>query len=238
MKRESQIIPVIDIMNAQVVHGIAGMRERYEPIRSKIVEGSDPTDVAEAFRHVFDVDEIYVADLDAISGTGNNIASVTQIAENVEVRILLDAGVRTKADVERLLGLGVPRVIVATETIQSANVLTEIAEHHSDTVIGSLDLMNGKTLGACSDFSHKRPSDVARMMESFGLRNLIVLELALVGSGKGPVHPGLIEVCRSTNMTTIAGGGVRNRDDLRELRSLGVEAALVATALHNQSITL
>jgi phosphoribosylformimino-5-aminoimidazole carboxamide ribotide isomerase len=226
----------MDIMDAQVVHGVAGQREKYEPIRSRIVEGSDPTDVAEAFRRIFGVDEIYVADLDAISGTGNNISSVTEIADSVGVGVMLDAGVRNKADVEKLLEFGVRRVVIATETAQSYEDMMDIVEHHSEEVIGSLDLMNGKTLSSCLDFRDRRPADAARMMESSGLCELIVLELALVGSAQGPVHPGLVEVCRNTSMTIIAGGGVRNREDLSELHSLGVEAALVATALHNQSI--
>ncbi len=234
MKREARIIPVMDIMDSQVVHGVAGRRERYEPIKSRIVEGSDPIDVAEAFRHVFNTDEIYVADLNAISGTGNNMSSVTELADRVG--ILLDAGVRSQADVERLLGFGVSRVVIATETIESLEAMREIAEHHSEEVVGSLDLMKGKTLSSCLDFRDKGPWDAARLMESSGLRELIVLELSLVGSGKGPVHPGLIEVCRNTNMGIIAGGGVRSREDLRELHSLGVEAALIASALHNRSI--
>ncbi len=236
MNLESQIIPVMDIKDGQVVHGVAGQRAKYEPIKSRIVEGSNPTDVAEAFRRIFGVDEIYVADLDAISGTGDNMSSVTEITDNVGVGVMLDAGARNMADVERLLELRVPRVVMATETAQSYNDMIDIAEHHPQEVIGSLDLMNGKTLGSCSDFRDKSPLDVARMMESLGLRELIVLELALVGSAQGPVHPGLVEVCRNVSMRIIAGGGVRSREDLRELYSLGVEAALVATALHNESI--
>ncbi|UCH04465.1 MAG: hypothetical protein JSW05_13020 [Candidatus Thorarchaeota archaeon] len=223
-------------MDAKVVHGVAGQREKYEPIRSRIVKGSNPTDVAEVFRRIFGVEEIYIADLDAISGTGNNISSVTEVVDSVGVGVMLDAGVRNKADVERLVEFGVPRVVIATETAHSYEDMMEIAEHHPEEVIGSLDLMNGKTLGSCSDFRDKNPVDAAGMMESLGLRELIVLELALVGSARGPIHPGLVEVCRNTGMTIIAGGGVRNREDLRELHSLGVEAALVATALHNESI--
>lgn len=236
MNRESRIIPVMDIMDAQVVHGVAGQREKYEPIRSRIVEGSNPTDVAEAFRHIFGIEEIYVADLDAISGKGDNMSSVTEIVDSVEVGVLLDAGVRSKVDVEKLLESGVPRVVMATETVQSFEDMMDIARHHSKEVIGSLDLMHGKTLGSSLDFRDKMPADAARMIESSGVRELIVLELALVGSAQGPVHRGLVEVRRNTNMTIIAGGGVRNREDLRKLHSLGIEAALVATALHNEGI--
>ncbi|MFQ5832628.1 MAG: HisA/HisF-related TIM barrel protein [Candidatus Thorarchaeota archaeon] len=236
MKKEARIIPVMDIMNSQVVHAIAGERDRYEPIRSKIVEGSEPVEVAEAFRRTFDVNEIYIADLDAISSSGDNLSSVIEVLETSEVRVMLDAGVSSKTDVERLLGHGIPRVVVATETIESPEALSEIAESHPVEVVGSLDMKNGRILSASAEFRGQQPGILARFMEASGFQELIVLELALVGSGKGPVHPGLVEVRRNTNIKTIAGGGVRNRDDLRELHSLGIEAVLVATALHNGSI--
>ncbi len=38
-------------------------------------------------------------------------------------------------------------------------------------------------------------------------------------------------------VTLLAGGGVRNADDLRRLKASGCDAALVATALHDGRIT-
>ncbi len=236
MKNEARIIPVMDIMNSQVVHGIAGERDRYEPIRSMIVEGSDPVDVAEAFRRTFNVDEIYIADLDAISKSGNNLLSVMEVLETSQVQVLLDAGVSSKTDVENLLGHGIPSVVVATETIESREALSDIADSHQGEVVGSLDMKNGRILSASAEIKGQQPGNVARFMEASGFQELIVLELALVGSGRGPIHQGLVEVRQNANIKIIAGGGVRNRDDLRELHSLGIEAALVATALHNGNI--
>ncbi|MFW9846934.1 MAG: HisA/HisF-related TIM barrel protein, partial [Candidatus Thorarchaeota archaeon] len=66
--------------------------------------------------------------------------------------------------------------------------------------------------------------------------DLIVLELSLVGSGKGPVHESLVQICENSSMRIIAGGGVRNRRDLRDLFNIGARAALVATALHQMTI--
>ncbi|MHA2372201.1 MAG: hypothetical protein ACXAEB_04245 [Candidatus Thorarchaeota archaeon] len=39
MSRASRIIPVLDIIDGVVVHAVAGQREKYKPITSKIVDG-------------------------------------------------------------------------------------------------------------------------------------------------------------------------------------------------------
>jgi uncharacterized protein related to proFAR isomerase len=62
----SRVIPVIDILHGQVVHGIAGNRSSYQPIQSRLTASTHPLDVAKAFHEVFGFTKLYVADLDAI----------------------------------------------------------------------------------------------------------------------------------------------------------------------------
>ncbi len=233
---QAEIIPVMDIMKGEVVHGIAGKRNEYRPIKSRIVESAAPIDVAEAFTRVFGVDRIYIADLDAIRGIGDNFSVVTDIADSTGLKILLDGGAGNEGDIDRLLQTGIQSAIVATETLASREALIKIQQIHGKSVVGSLDLMNGKTLSACKEFSGTDPLTMARILEAHGIRNLIVLELSLVGTGKGPIHDGLRQICSNSSSEIIAGGGVRNCDDLHELYEIGVGAALVATALHQKTI--
>ena len=233
---QAEIIPVMDIMAGQVVHGIAGKRNEYQPIESNIVDGSNPLDVANAFKQVFGVDRIYIADLDAIRGVGDNFSLMANIVESTRLGVLLDGGARSARDVEKLLETGIHKAVVATETLASRDDLIEIQQAYGASTVGSLDLMNGKTLSACDEFSGTDPLAMAHILEEHGIQDLIVLELSLVGTGKGPVHDGLVRICDNSSMQIIAGGGVRNRSDLRELFEIGAVAALVATALHRKTI--
>ena len=63
-----RVIPVIDLKGGVAVHAVRGERERYRPLRSRIAEGSDPVELTRAVRERFGLDELYVADLDAIAG--------------------------------------------------------------------------------------------------------------------------------------------------------------------------
>src|SRR5437899_12727316 len=66
--RSARVIPVLDVMNGQVVRAVGGRRELYEPIRSRLTQSTDPGAVAAALLLAADVRELYVDDLDALHG--------------------------------------------------------------------------------------------------------------------------------------------------------------------------
>ena len=70
-----------------------------------------------------------------------------------------------------------------------------------------------------------------------GAREVIVLDLARVGSGEGPDVILLGELrSRFPDLELLAGGGVRHAGDLRALADAGAAGALVATALHGGAV--
>ena len=69
-------------------------------------------------------------------------------------------------------------------------------------------------------------------------QRVIVMTLASVGAAAGPDFARLEEIKRKAgNRSVIAAGGVRDEADIRALSSLGIAAALVATSLHNGTLT-
>jgi phosphoribosylformimino-5-aminoimidazole carboxamide ribotide isomerase len=68
---------------------------------------------------------------------------------------------------------------------------------------------------------------------------MIVLDLADVGTGGGTRT---LDLCRELKakhpqIELIAGGGVRNLDDLKRIADAGCSGALVASALHDGRLT-
>ncbi len=74
----------------------------------------------------------------------------------------------------------------------------------------------------------------APLARDLGVSELLVIDLARVGSGSGPALHAVAELAAALPGVAIyAGGGVRDDDDLRALESAGATGALVATALHD-----
>src|SRR5688572_13750752 len=125
-----RVIPVIDLMGGQVVRGIAGRRDEYRPIQSRIAAEARPGTVARAFVQQFGFDTVYVADLGAIMHGRPDVQAWSEIAAT-GLKIWLDAGVgdlQSERQVVKLLQpLGIDfRLIVGLESLQSLDALAAI----------------------------------------------------------------------------------------------------------------
>ena len=231
-----RVIPVIDLKSGAAVHAVRGERERYRPLRSRIVAGSDPVQVTRAVREALGLDELYVADLDAIGGGPGNREVVAALAH--EARVMVDAGVAEAAAVRLLLELGAARILIATETLADHAALERLrAELPYAPLVLSLDLREGRVLSPDAELAQLGAAEALARLGRSGVREVIVLDLARVGSGAGPDVALVRELCaRFPEFQLLAGGGVRDLADLRALANAGAAGALVATALHSGAI--
>jgi HisA/HisF family protein len=229
-----RVVGVIDLKDGTAVHAVRGERERYRPVRSVIAgEDGDPLTVARAFRSELGLDELYVADLDAITGAGEHGITIAALAQ--EARVMVDAGVSEPERAQALLDLGAHRVIVGTETLTGPGALERLLDALPDgAVVLSIDLRDGHVLSPDPQLAGLPALEAITRLYRDGLREAIVLDLARVGSGAG-LDVGLIAELHAAfpELALFAGGGVRDVDDLRALRDAGAAGALVATALHN-----
>lgn len=234
-----QIIPVLDLLEGVVVRGVAGQRDAYRPIVSRIASSPEPLVVARAFREQFGLTNLYVADLDAIlHGRINGNVYAALLADGFQ--LLVDAGVRDTGIAARLLQAGVDSVVVGLETCAGPQSLDEFCRCiEPERLVFSLDLKAGVPLGDLAAWGTSDPERIASQAVASGIRRLIVLDLAQVGVGGGL---STLDLCRRLldrfpDLRLITGGGVRHGSDLKDLKDLGIEGVLVASALHDGSIT-
>ena len=232
------MIPVLDLRGGQAVLARGGRRDTYAPVRSRLVAGgaaSDPLVLACAYRDLLGCDEWYVADLDALAGGVAQRALVRALAA-LRGRLLVDAAVTTPERARELVADGAARVVVGFETLPSFDALSLVARAiGSPRVAFSLDLEDGAPLAKAS--LSGTPLELARAAVTAGAGTVIVLDLARVGSGRG-VDSALVEALRRAHphVELLAGGGIGTARDLERLVDVGLDGALVATALHDGRI--
>lgn len=234
------IIPVLDLLERQVVRGVAGKRELYRPIESLLSKSADPLDVAHAFREQFDLNVLYVADLDAILSRRPNHDIYRQLV-SAGFQLLVDPGLHRADDAESVFACGAAQIIAGLESLAGPDELERLtAAYGNDRVIFSLDLKHGEPLGDRTAWEHRSPFAIAKRAIDLGVGQVLVLDLHQVGSGKGI---GTLDLCRrireyAANIKLFTGGGARHCDDLLELQSEGIAGVLVASALHHGTITV
>jgi phosphoribosylformimino-5-aminoimidazole carboxamide ribotide isomerase len=232
-----RIIPVLDILDGVAVHAVRGRRKEYKPLKSVICVSADPLDVAQAF-HSMGFRELYVADLNAIMGNGKNLAVIERMAKKTRLRLMVDAGVADITGARAVLQHAA-KVVVGTETLTDIGFVGQAVRLLGpDRVVVSFDMKNGQLLSKLNFEGSPSPIEVIREFQNLGLTQIIVLDLAKVGSEEGVDLAFVRMVLENVNLQVLVGGGVRNMDDLVTLNGLGVFGVLVATALHSGEITV
>ena len=232
------IVPVVDLMDGRVVQGRAGEREKYRPVDSALVEGSDPLDVAQALLRHTGATRLYVADLDAITGRGVQLRALSRLASETAAELWVDAGVATPQAAHDLLEAGAARVVVGTETLPGADALGALRASLSDQrLLLSLDLGDEGLLSPSPALRGLGPASALRALDADDLPQVLVLTLRRVGTSSGP-DLATLDAFRAAfpGVSLVAGGGVRSPADLTALAGRGVDAVLVATAIHSRAL--
>jgi HisA/HisF family protein len=231
-----KLIPVVDLMQGQVVRAVRGDRAAYRPIVSQLCAGSDPVTVATAMcEHCAQGQphqQLYIADLDALLGRPAQVAVLRTILHALpDLELWLDAGFASAASASALLtdlGCDGERVVpvFGSESLASRAALAECFAGESNAAqrVLSLDRRNGQRLDAagCWDAPALWP------------KRVIVMTLERVGSDAGPDLDTIIDVQRKAPAAFIVGaGGIRDEADLARARDAGAGAWLVASALHD-----
>jgi phosphoribosylformimino-5-aminoimidazole carboxamide ribotide isomerase len=232
-----RILPVLDVTGGVVVRGVGGRRDEYRPVVSRLTASCDPIDVARAFRDYLGCAELYLADLDAITGSDPAWALYDGL-RRAGFSLWVDAGVRDAAAAAALCAVGVEGIVIGLETIAGPAELARACAGLGDRVIFSLDLKGGEPLGNLAAWQRPVARGIAAEAITLGVRRLLVLDLLRVGEGGGLGTESLCAALTAQHpgVEVAAGGGVRGLADLLRLRECGVAAALVASALHDGTL--
>lgn len=220
-----QIIPVIDLKDGYVVHAVRGNRCGYKPIRSRLCTSSSVQDIINAFLELYPFKIIYIADLNALTGTGHHIEQIGEVLTHYpETVFWVDAGFDQIADQHARLSNCVR--VIGSESLQEYD-LQRLNTFDRDFIL-SLDFSGNDLLGVAQ--LHDDPS--------IWPKTIIIMTLSRVGSNQGPDFEKLTEYReRYATKKLVAAGGIRNRQDLERLKKAGIHYAMIASALHTGSIT-
>jgi phosphoribosylformimino-5-aminoimidazole carboxamide ribotide isomerase len=239
--RSFQIIPVLDLKSGIAVHAVAGRRAHYQPLQSILHGSSDPLELATALRTLLGLHSLYLADLDAIGGDAPNLALYQQLISS-GFELIVDAGLRDLQSAERLhlLDRSSSMIVAGLETIESPSTLGAIVHAMgADRTIFSLDLDDGHPRKAAhSTWRSDHSFGLACEAIENGVNHILLLDLARVGTGRGPGTKGLIEqiLARHPEVNVSAGGGISSIAEVLDLKKAGACAVLVASALHDGRI--
>ncbi len=219
-----KIIPVIDLKDGKVVHARQGLRNQYQPIDTELCRSSDIYQVIQAFMGIYDFNTFYIADINALCHQGNHDRLITEVTARFPGKeFWIDRGCRQPDKTNALPENHWP--VLGSESISSKTI--QAIKSSRQRFILSLDYSTTGALGDKSLFFE----------QEFWPETIIIMTLSRVGSNYGPDISLLTEFKQKfPDKNFIAAGGIRNTADLQALKQVGIQQALIASALHSGAI--
>jgi phosphoribosylformimino-5-aminoimidazole carboxamide ribotide isomerase len=229
-----QLIPAIDLMNGKIVRLTHG-----DPKTAKVYnQFGGPVETAEKWK-AEGARKLHVIDLDAALDMGNNLSVIAEIAESVELPMQVGGGIREFNAAEKLFKLGVSQVILGALAFSDPKAVTQIQKGFGATsVIVALDNRDGKIM--VEGWKTATELGIKEALEKFaklGVKAFLVTSIAKDGTLSGPDLDTLKEACQYPDVGIIAAGGIGGLEDLRALKCVGVEDAVIGKALYEGRFT-
>ena len=215
-----EVIPAIDLRNGRCVQLTQGDYNR------ESIFSDDPIAVAERW-----VDSgarrIHVVDLDgARDGVRANADVVERLVRGAGVPLQVGGGIRTAGDAAGLIDIGVDRVIFGTAAVEAPEeVESAVATLGAEHVGVGLDARDG--LSAL---------DLVRDMAARGVIRYLHTDIGRDGTLTGPNLDAIEDILSNVRISLVAAGGFAQLSHLAQVAEIGVEAAVIGTAIYTGAI--
>ena len=230
------IIPAIDIKEGRCVRLTEGQFEDVE------IFSDDPVAVAVKWANKGAM-MLHIVDLDGAKyGKLINISLLEQIIKKVNIPVQVGGGIRSYEEAERLIGLGVNRVILGTILWKDKALAKKLFEDFSEKIIAGIDARDGYVaIEGWQNITSVDALDFAKEMERLGARRIIYTDIKRDGTLIGPNIGNIEEMVKNVNIPLICSGGITFLNDIKKLKrleGLGLEGIIIGKALYKGRIIL
>lgn len=231
MSLAKRIIPCLDVTAGRVVKGI-----NFQELR----DAGDPVEIARRYDGQ-GADEITFLDITASSDGRDLILPIIEaVASQVFIPLTVGGGVRTVADVRRLLNAGADKVGINTSAVTNPQLVADAAHKYgSQCIVVAIDAKNVAP-GKWEVFTHGGRNatgldavEWAQHMAKLGAGELLLTSMDKDGTRSG-FDLGLTRaVSDAVSIPVIASGGVGGLQDLADgIKVGGADAVLAASIFH------
>lgn len=229
------IYPAIDLKAGACVRLLRGRLE------DETVYSRQPAEVALSFVQA-GAEYLHIVDLDAaFSGSSQNQAAIAAIAAQIEVPFQVGGGLRTVADVRRMLAAGADRVIIGTQAAWEPDFMNRLLdEFGAEKIVLGLDAKGGAVaVAGWVQTTGQRVVDLGKQMQQTGVLRTVFTDVAKDGTLAGPNINAVKEIAAQTGLQVIASGGVTSLQDILALSRIpGVTGVIIGKALYEGKIKL
>jgi phosphoribosylformimino-5-aminoimidazole carboxamide ribotide isomerase len=232
------VYPAIDLRRGRCVRLVQG-----DPGAETVVS-DDPAATARRWAGL-GAEWLHVVNLDGAFGdeASANAAALRDVLAAVNVPVQFGGGLRTLADIEAALALGVARVVVGTVAVTNPGLMGEaLARFGSERVALAIDARDGLVAThGWRQLSGVTAVSLALQMKRLGVTRVVYTDIARDGTLTGVNAVACAALAAASGLAVIASGGVASLEDVRRVKAVeasGVEGIIIGKALYAGQVDL
>ena len=225
---KNRIIPCLDVKNGRIVKGINFV---------DLKDAGDPIEQAKIYSES-GADEICFLDITASNENRETIFDVVRrVSENCFVPLTVGGGVKSLADISKLLVSGADKVSINTAAVNNKSLIKESSKNcGSQCIVVAIDAKKKKDKWEIFTHGGRTETgidaiDFAKKMEDNGAGELLVTSMDRDGTQQGYDIQLISTIEKNTNIPIIASGGVGNLNHLYEGVKYGKASAVLAASI-------
>lgn len=226
------LYPAIDLKDGKAVRLTKGLME------SAKIYSDEPWMLVKKFEEM-GAEWVHLVDLNgAFAGEPKNLEQIIKIRQNCNVKLELGGGIRDEATIQKMLELGINRVILGSIAVKNPTFVKEMAAKYPIAV--GIDAIDGfVAVEGWGEVSEMRATDLAREFADAGVEAIICTDVSRDGTLGGVNVDFTLEIAKASGITTIASGGVKDESDIEALVATGkVGGVIIGKAYYEGTLDL
>ena len=230
------ILPAIDLRGGNCVRLVKG------DFKQETIYSEHPEEIALRWEEG-GAEFLHVVDLDgALAGEPQNMDAIKRILQAVTIPVEVGGGIRSMESIDRLLSIGVSRVILGSVAVHKEELVQEACSAYGNRIVVGIDAKKGIV---ATDGWEKSGGisavELAKKLGAFGLETIIYTDISRDGTLSGVNVTETAHLARASGLKVIASGGVKSISDIEELKKRecdGVIGVIVGKSIYEGTLTL
>ena len=228
-----EILPAIDLKNGEVVRLVEG------DYNNKTTYFTDPLEILDFFIESGSK-YLHVVDLDGVSdGETVNFKTIEKIIKKCDLFVEVGGGIRSEDTIRKYLDIGVKRTILGTIAVENTNFLEDMINKYQNHIAVSIDSRDRMiAIKGWKEIKKEDSVEFCKQIDDMGIDTIIYTDISKDGKLSGTNLDIYKELREKISCNIIASGGVTYKDEIKKLKDMGINGAIVGKAIYEKKIDL
>ncbi|MEI0476556.1 1-(5-phosphoribosyl)-5-[(5-phosphoribosylamino)methylideneamino]imidazole-4-carboxamide isomerase [Brachyspira pulli] len=228
-----EILPAIDLKNGEVVRLVEG------DYNNKTTYFTDPLEILDFFIESGSK-YLHVVDLDGASdGETVNFKTIEKIIKKCDLFVEVGGGIRSEDTIRKYLDIGVKRTILGTIAVENTKFLEDMINKYQNHIAVSIDSRDRMiAIKGWKEIKKEDSVEFCKQIDDMGIDTIIYTDISKDGKLSGTNLDIYKELREKISCNIIASGGVTYKDEIKKLKDMGINGAIVGKAIYEKKIDL